>query len=422
MKFALILAGSLAAGLALGTLARKWTASAPGSSSATGVGTNFVTNEIVRVIDAPAAIATNAPTKSEPFHWSQLQSSDLKQYIANLRTVGCPEQTVRDIILAIVNERFAPRFEALKPQPVPYWKKRRTGYVSSVEQRKALATVEKERRDLLRDLLGYEVKEPDHRGYVPAERDQLAFLSPERREAVEQKLAELKQRHEARVEAYIKEVQARGARDDFDLWRQLQMERRNDLASILTPAELEEYDLRNSYLAADLRHSLSGFKPTAEEFREIFRLQQKLREQLGGNPYVAAADGKPDNVDPKEWNTAKERIAGELKAKIGEERFAIYQRSQNYQYQELIRAADQYSLSPDVPEKVWAVREMAEHTRRQLLAMPNMSDEQRQAALAELAAHTETEVQTIMGADAFRRFNSWRPNSWIKNLAKVADK
>ncbi|HWC61133.1 MAG TPA: hypothetical protein VHC44_15675 [Verrucomicrobiae bacterium] len=41
-----------------------------------------------------------------PFHWSQLEAADYPTYVANLRGVGCPEQTIRDIVTADVDEAF----------------------------------------------------------------------------------------------------------------------------------------------------------------------------------------------------------------------------------------------------------------------------------------------------------------------------
>ena len=40
------------------------------------------------------------------FRWSQLESTDYRIYIANLRRIGCPEQTVRDIITADVDTLY----------------------------------------------------------------------------------------------------------------------------------------------------------------------------------------------------------------------------------------------------------------------------------------------------------------------------
>jgi hypothetical protein len=50
---------------------------------------------------------------TEPFRWAQVESSDYRVYLANLRALGCPEQTVRDIIIADVNDLFNGRVKAL---------------------------------------------------------------------------------------------------------------------------------------------------------------------------------------------------------------------------------------------------------------------------------------------------------------------
>ena len=34
----------------------------------------------------------------EPFHWSQIESNDYKTYVKNLRDIGCPEETIRDLV------------------------------------------------------------------------------------------------------------------------------------------------------------------------------------------------------------------------------------------------------------------------------------------------------------------------------------
>lgn len=63
----------------------------------------------------PAAASPAAPF-AKPFHWRQLEAADYRTYIANLRSVGCPEQTVRDIISADLHTRYAPRLAELERQ------------------------------------------------------------------------------------------------------------------------------------------------------------------------------------------------------------------------------------------------------------------------------------------------------------------
>jgi hypothetical protein len=50
---------------------------------------------------APAPAVPPAPTPvPRPFHWSQVESTNYFTFVANLRAIGCPEQTIRDIVEA----------------------------------------------------------------------------------------------------------------------------------------------------------------------------------------------------------------------------------------------------------------------------------------------------------------------------------
>ena len=49
-----------------------------------------------------------APTKAQPpFRWSQLETPDFATYVKNLRGIGCPEPTIRDIIGGELSEIYA---------------------------------------------------------------------------------------------------------------------------------------------------------------------------------------------------------------------------------------------------------------------------------------------------------------------------
>lgn len=54
-----------------------------------------------------SAPTTAQQTQLQPFRWKQLESeSDYRIYIRNLRNIGCPEQTVRDIVAGNVDRAF----------------------------------------------------------------------------------------------------------------------------------------------------------------------------------------------------------------------------------------------------------------------------------------------------------------------------
>jgi hypothetical protein len=63
------------------------------------------------VMPTPVA-SPNAELK--PFRWSQIEAADYPSYIANLRAIGCPEQTIRDIITADVDSLYAARRRPLE--------------------------------------------------------------------------------------------------------------------------------------------------------------------------------------------------------------------------------------------------------------------------------------------------------------------
>lgn len=58
-----------------------------------------------------------APAKSPAFQWSQLEAPDFATFVKNLRGIGCPEATIRDILAGEVNEIYEQKIQALMQQP-----------------------------------------------------------------------------------------------------------------------------------------------------------------------------------------------------------------------------------------------------------------------------------------------------------------
>jgi hypothetical protein len=108
---------SISANIILGTLAfyliqRAWVPKTPLASPATPA-TN-VEAEAHRT--EPTSNAESFQPAINPFHWSQLESTNYRIYVANLRRIGCPEPTIRDIITADVHTLYAPKFQRLESQ------------------------------------------------------------------------------------------------------------------------------------------------------------------------------------------------------------------------------------------------------------------------------------------------------------------
>src|SRR6185436_17262704 len=97
---------------------------------------------------------TNLVVRRQFFSWREVESPDYPTYIANLRDIGCPEQTIRDIIIADVNGMFAKRRATEVVTPEQQW------WVSQPDSNLLATATEKvrlledERRTLLARLLG----------------------------------------------------------------------------------------------------------------------------------------------------------------------------------------------------------------------------------------------------------------------------
>ncbi len=102
-------------------------------------------------LPAVAAVpATTGPAGGEEraFNWSEVESSDYRTYIANLRSIGCPEQTIRDIITADVDSQYAPRREPLEQRRAGNALAERTALESGLQD------IRKEEASLVTGLLG----------------------------------------------------------------------------------------------------------------------------------------------------------------------------------------------------------------------------------------------------------------------------
>src|ERR1700742_2319118 len=52
---------------------------------------------------------TNVVVRHENFTWEQITSTNYLEFVKNLRAIGCPEQTVRDIVTSEINRVYARR-------------------------------------------------------------------------------------------------------------------------------------------------------------------------------------------------------------------------------------------------------------------------------------------------------------------------
>jgi hypothetical protein len=361
-----------------------------------------------------AAAAPEVPpvvNKTNAFNWSQLESTDYRQYIENLRAVGCPRDTIKDIILTDVMRLYAQRRGQyyVNGRDFKFWEtdeKRKLKQPQIEEREKQLAAIDKELPAVLRELLGVNYEREVNKYFVDAGEDdrRLAFLSEDKRSQV---LA-LRDRFEGERERALAQTgNGKPTPGSVEQLRQIDQERDEALSRILTPREKEDYELSTSPTADRLRKQLIGFNPTEDEFREMFRRQ---------NAIDSAYEFEDTNDDSVRAAKAADEQAMTVafKDQLSPDRSAEFDRSHDPEFQNLCVLSERFDLPSGTPEALLDVRQTAEEKKRQLLSKTDISPERLEVALKAIQAETEQAARTALGDQAFEQYS--QSATWIQNL------
>lgn len=317
------------------------------------------------------------------FSWHDLESPDYPIYIANLRAIGCPEQTIKDIIIADVNSLYSRRLatELVTPEQ-QWWRSEPDTNVMEVAAEKA-RDLDDERRALLSRLLGsnweagdlVNLPRPSKPGVV-LDGPVLGTLSTE----TKQSLQDINARSEARLQAYLAEQRQDGKPPDPVQLAKLRQETRQELASVLAPAQLEEYLLRYSEDANSLRAEfgqLQYFNPTPEEFRAVFRATDNIDQQI----QLLADSTDPASIQARASLEAQKQDA--IKTALGAGRYADYQMLHDPLYRQAVAAADAAG-TPEAARTMYQVSLAALSTQNAIQSDPNLTDSQKAVELKQL--------------------------------------
>jgi hypothetical protein len=380
--------------------------------------TNTVRQIAVRKVNATNLLAMLA---NRPVNWAAIESTNYLVYIENLRNFGCPEETVRDIILTDVAKTYARRRAQIRAQSGGYrfWQTSESGELGEVSDPQIvsqLVALDREERDLVRDLLGVELEAEMAKYTGDEDRNErvYGFLAPEKRDQVSQvqaKFDELEQQIYSRSKGFLID-------SDQEALRQLQKQRDAELAQVLTPTELEEYQLRNSPTAASLRAQLHGFNPSEEEFRKLFQMQKTFDDQFNNGFNVT--DSNQTDVQAAARDQAQQALESEMRKALGSQRYAEYQRVQDPDYKPLMQLTERFEVAPSVAGRVIDMKLDAERQKLRLEANPNLTPEQRTQALAAIARETERSVAQLMGGANSELWTAYQKSGsqWIQDLGQ----
>jgi len=349
--------------------------------------------------------------QTNDFHWSQLESTDYRQYIANLRSIGCPESTIKDIILTDVMRLYARRRGQFyhNGRPFNYWEtneKRKLKQAQLEERDQQLAVIDKELPAVLRELLGLNYERELNKYFVDADEDdnRLAFLSEDKR----LQILSLRDQFEGKRERILYEaLSGKPSMSEIEQLRQIDQSQDEALAQVLNPQEKEQYELSTSPTADQLRQQLIGFNPTEQEFRNLYDKQKAIDDAYefeDTNDATVSAAKASDEAE----------MMKEFKGNLGGDRVTQFDRSQDPEYQNLTLLSARYDLPADASDTLLDMRQAVAEEKEKLLSDKDIPPERVEAALEAMQAETEKAARATLGEKAFAQYA--QTAAWIKNL------
>lgn len=354
----------------------------------------------VRPVNA-AAVASNQPirivktnllVRPRVFTWQEVESGDYVTYVENLRALGMPEATIRDIIIADVDQVFARRRRELASQQDIEWWRAQPSQAYTTNQLAQAFALDEERTALLNRLLGEGWKsarvdlqaDPVHlSGPI------LSALSDEVKSTVQSIAAQSAER----VRDYLNQAQAAGRQiNPLELAR-LREQTRVELAKVLSPEQLEEFLIRNSYNSTQLRQQLAGLDVTPDEFRAIFRRVDQIDRDI-----QLRYSGDDAESQRRRAALEQERLAA-IRSAVGTERFGTFVMQQDPLYQEYLLAAERAGAGADAAAALYEITRATTDEVARIRSDPRLTAGQKQEQIREVEAETQRARALVLGEE-----------------------
>jgi len=372
---------------------------------------------VERTQSVPATMPATAPVmviRTNAFEWAQLEAEDYRTYIERLRSIGCPEQTIRDIVIADLEKLMAPRVREIEghKEPPVYWKPDRKELVRAIETLEKTGKkqeVDFEKREIIRELLGVDLaaERSKTQGETDFYEERLTFLTSDKRSRVRM-IMERANREEIalREKSWLEN-------DELTLAERKELQeiaatKEREVGALLTPEELAKYNLWFSDSAYKVRDSFFAMEPSEEDFLAVYEIQREFDSEWGGKEIHARSVN-----ERVEYENAKREYEDQIREQLGDERYEEYRRSRDDDFQQLQAAAVQFGLNTGIAAEVYGFKKVLQEERERVRQMPGLTLEQRSRVSTALADEAERAIIEVMGAKPYRYYIRSGAGRWI---------
>ncbi len=373
-----------------GSISGSPATNAASSGSAAAAGS---TNDVAVASDAGAFAQPG-----KPIGWEQLDRPEYDRYLASLKAVGCPEPKVRHIILSDIDEFLGKRrLKEAVTHDMQWWKAEMEPAVTTVLQEKG-RTLDEERNRLIAKYLGPAAVD-EERGEamlwsnVQLTGPVLGALPPEVHNRVQEICGRSIDRHQSSFWARVNEGQPA---NPVEMAR-LREQTRVDLRKVLKPEAMEEFLLRYSQNANQLRLALRGMDPTPDEFRKIFRATDALDHQL------QLEYGGPEALSQEQRERYERQRDAAIREALGPDRYHAYLMTKDPVYRQAQATAQQYGAPAKAIQPVYDLLKEIETRRQKVLNDATLAGPQKSQALNAILQEQIRGVQKIVTETAGQR-------------------
>lgn len=170
----------------------------------------------------------------------------------------------------------------------------------------------------------------------------------------------------------------------------LEREMHRDFAGVLTPAELEDYEMQASVTGQTLQQRLMGMAVTDGQKRAVYRVQREFDDQ-----FALVFDVTPVALVErvKMQAAAREKI----RAVLGDENYAAWLRMEDPSYAAMRLMAIEQGLSAKAVTDLWRAKDDWVQRKLEIVAQEGLTPEQRKAMQAALAEQIRSRVAVLVG-------------------------
>jgi hypothetical protein len=350
--------------------------------------------------NATARAPRSIPSADKKFGWQDVTNDGYLDYVASLRSVGCPEKQVRNIVVSDVNELFDKRRLDHAIKTDPQWWKPETFMGVLPMQNFGNANFDEQRREVLTKILGEgwddSIKLPSLSGSaVILTGPVLGALPADTWSGVQEICARSIDRHQAHLATRINEGGATGM-DNIEMAKMRDMTRQ-DLAKILTTEQLEEFLLRYSHNSSKLRQDMRGLDLTPDEFRKIFRAIDPLEHQ------TQLDYGGPEALSQKQREQLDAQRDRAIREALTPARYTQYLLTKDPLYKQAQITAMQYGMNGKAVQPLYEMQKNIDAKRLQISQNLALTPEQRAQALQSLSIEHQQTLQRLLSNGAYRQ-------------------